>query len=169
MDREEDMSKQIVTHLWYDNEAEEAAKLYMSIFKDGKIHGTTRYPKSSEQVTGKKAGTVMTVDFEIMGQQFVALNGGPDFKVSEAVSFMIPCDDQKEIDYYWEALLAGGGEESVCGWLKDKFGVSWQVVPERLNEMLRDSNQAKVEAVTACFMQMKKLELAPLEEAFDAA
>ncbi len=163
------MTKQLVTHLWYDNEAEDAAKFYTSIFKDGKIGATTRYPKGHEEVTGKKAGTVMTVDFEIMGQQFVALNGGPDFKFNESVSFMIPCSDQTEIDYYWDKLLADGGEESVCGWLKDKFGVSWQVVPERLHEMLKDSNPKKVEAVTATFMQMKKLELAPLEEAYKAA
>lgn len=163
------MTKQLVTHLWYDNEAEEAAKFYTSIFKDSKIGATTPYPKGAEEVSGKKAGSVMTVDFEIMGQQFVALNGGPDFKFNESVSFMIPCSDQKEIDYYWDKLLAGGGEESVCGWLKDRFGVSWQVVPERLNEMLLDSNQKKVEAVTEAFMKMKKLEIAPLEEAFKAA
>jgi predicted 3-demethylubiquinone-9 3-methyltransferase (glyoxalase superfamily) len=160
--------RQLTPHLWFDNEAEEAAKFYTTVFTPSKILGTVRYPKAAEEVSGKPAGSVMTVDFEIDGQRFVALNGGPDFKFNESVSFMIPCADQKEIDYFWERLTEGG-KESVCGWLKDKFGLSWQVVPERLNEMMEDDNEAKVEAVTAAFMKMRKLDIAKLELAYKAA
>ena len=159
----------ITPHLWFDGKAEEAAKFYTGIFKDSKIISTVRYPKAAEEVSGQKAGSVMTVEFEIQGQRFVALNGGPDFKFSEAVSFEITCKDQKEIDYFWEKLIAGGGEESVCGWLKDKFGVSWQVTPERLNEMLESKDQQKVEAVTKAFLGMKKLDVRTIEEAYAAA
>jgi predicted 3-demethylubiquinone-9 3-methyltransferase (glyoxalase superfamily) len=159
---------QIIPHLWFDNEAEAAAKFYTSIFKNGKILTTVRYPQAAQEVSGKQPGSVMTVEFELMGQRFVALNGGPAFKFNESVSFMIPCADQKEVDYYWDHLTEGG-EESVCGWLKDKFGLSWQVVPDRLNEMMEDKDQAKVEAVTQAFLQMKKLDLATLEEAYKAA
>jgi len=160
--------RQLVPHLWFDNEAEEAAKFYTGIFKNSKILSTVRYPKAAEEASGKRAGSVMTVEFEIEGQRFVALNGGPEFKFSEAISFMIPCADQKEIDYYWERLTQGG-EESVCGWLKDKFGLSWQVVPEKLNDMMEDDNEAKVEAVTNSFLKMRKLDLAELEKAYKAA
>ena len=159
---------ELVPHLWFDDQAEDAANFYTGIFKDSKILNTVRYPKAAEQVSGKKAGSVMTVEFELNGQRFVALNGGPDFKFNESISFMIPCADQKDIDYYWERLTAGG-EESACGWLKDKYGLSWQVVPERLDEMLEDANQAKVEAVTNAFLQMKKLDLATLETAYAGA
>jgi predicted 3-demethylubiquinone-9 3-methyltransferase (glyoxalase superfamily) len=160
--------RQLTPHLWFDDQAEDAAKFYTEIFKNSKILATARYPKAAEEVSGKPAGSVMTVEFEIEGQRFVALNGGPDFKFNESVSFMIPCADQAEVDYFWERLT-DGGEESVCGWLKDRFGLSWQVVPERLNEMLEDKDQRKVEAVTASFMNMRKLDLATLEEAYKAA
>lgn len=158
----------LIPHLWFDDRAEEAPKFYTSVFKNSKILNTVRYPKAAEEVSGKKAGSVMTVEFEINGQRFVALNGGPEFTFSEAISFMIPCADQKEVDYYWQRLT-DGGEESVCGWLKDRFGLSWQVVPERLSEMLEDRDQAKVEAVTNAFLQMKKLDVATLERAYKAA
>jgi predicted 3-demethylubiquinone-9 3-methyltransferase (glyoxalase superfamily) len=154
--------------LWFDSQAEEAATFYTGIFKDSKILGTVRYPKAAEEAAGKKAGSVMFVEFELNGQRFVALNGGPEFRFNESVSFMIPCADQKEIDYYWQRLT-NGGEESMCGWLKDKFGLSWQVVPERLNDMMEDDDRNKVEAVTAAFLQMKKLDLATLEKAYEAA
>lgn len=160
--------RKIIPNLWFDNEAEEAAQHYVSIFKDARITKTTRYPEAATEVSGKPAGSVLTVEFEIEGQPFAALNGGPEFKFNEAVSFIIDCTDQAEVDYYWEKLTAGG-EESVCGWLKDKFGVSWQVVPARLNEMMDDPDQAKVEAVTAAFMPMKKLDLRVLEEAYARA
>jgi predicted 3-demethylubiquinone-9 3-methyltransferase (glyoxalase superfamily) len=158
--------RQLIPNLWFDDQAEEAARFYTSIFKDGKILGTTRYPKAAEDVSGKPAGSVMTVEFEISGQRFVALNGGPVFTFNESISFAIECADQAEIDYYWDGLIAGGGEESACGWLKDRFGLSWQVVPRRLNEMLESDDERKVEAVTASFLQMKKLDLATLEAAF---
>lgn len=158
--------EKIVPHLWFDSQAEEAAKFYTSIFEDGKIINTLRYPRAAEGVSGKPAGSVMTVEFEIMGQRFIALNGGPEFKFSEAISFLISCEDQKQIDYYWSKLTRGG-EESVCGWLKDRFGLSWQVSPKRLDEMLRDPDPARVEAVTAAFFGMKKIDLKALEQAYD--
>jgi len=158
----------LIPHLWFDDQAEEAAKFYTSVFKNSKILNTVRYPKAAEEVSGKKAGSVMTVEFEINGQRFIALNGGPEFTFNESISFMVPCADQQEVDYYWKRLTEGG-EESVCGWLKDRFGLSWQVVPRRLTEMLEDRDQAKVEAVTRAFMQMKKLDVATLEEAYRAA
>jgi predicted 3-demethylubiquinone-9 3-methyltransferase (glyoxalase superfamily) len=156
----------LVPNLWFDDQAEDAARLYTSVFKDGKILSTVRYPKAAEEVSGKPAGSVMTVEFEILGQRFVALNGGPLFKFNESVSFAIECEDQAEVDYYWDRLIAGGGEESACGWLKDRFGLSWQVVPRRLNEMLESGDERKVEAVTASLLQMKKLDLAALEQAY---
>jgi predicted 3-demethylubiquinone-9 3-methyltransferase (glyoxalase superfamily) len=161
--------RQLTPNLWFDNEAEEAAKFYTSIFENSRIHSIQRYPEAATEVSGKPAGSVLTVEFEIEGQRFVALNGGPEFKFNESVSFMIPCKDQREVDYFWSRLIDGGGEESMCGWLKDKFGLSWQVVPERLNEMMEDKDQKKVEAVTAAFLQMRKLDLATLEQAYKAA
>jgi predicted 3-demethylubiquinone-9 3-methyltransferase (glyoxalase superfamily) len=157
--------RQITVHLWFDNEAEDAARFYTGIFKDSRILSTTPYPAAAEEVSGKPAGSVMTVEFEIRGQRFVALNGGPEFTFNESISFMIPCADQREVDYYWE-LLTDGGEESACGWLKDRFGLSWQVVPERLNDMLADPDAKKVEAVTAAFLPMRKLQIDVLEEAY---
>ena len=161
--------RKIIPNLWFDNEAEEAANFYISVFKNGKINDITHYPESAVEVSGKPAGSVLTVDFEIDGNRFVALNGGPEFKFSEAVSFEIDCEDQAEVDYFWERLTSDGGEESMCGWLKDRFGLSWQVVPKRLNEMMSDKNPAKVEAVTAEFLKMRKLELEPLERAYASA
>ena len=161
--------REIIPNLWFDNKAEEAAKLYTSIFKDGRINYVSRYPEAATEVSGKPAGSVLTVEFEIEGNTFVALNGGPDFKFNESVSFIVECDDQDEIDYYWDRLTADGGEESQCGWLKDKFGVSWQITPRRLNEMIRDPNPAKVEAVTAAFLPMRKLDLATIERAYESA
>lgn len=160
---------QLRTYLWFDNEAEDAARFYTSVFKDGKIGDTTLYPEAATGPSGKKAGDVMVVEWEMLGQKFAGLNGGPDFKFSEAISFEIPCKDQAEVDYYWERLTADGGEESVCGWCKDKFGVSWQVTPSRLNEMLKDPDQKKVEAATAAFLQMRKLDLAAIEKAYSEA
>jgi predicted 3-demethylubiquinone-9 3-methyltransferase (glyoxalase superfamily) len=161
--------QKIVPNLWFDNEAEEAANYYVSIFKDARILDITRYPEAATEVSGKPAGSVLTVEFEINGQRFVGLNGGSDFKFSEAVSFAIECEDQAEVDYYWDSLTANGGEESMCGWLKDRFGVSWQVVPKALDEMMKDDNQAKVNAATAAFLQMRKLDLATIQKAFDEA
>jgi|SRR5579864_8370861 len=156
--------QKITPFLWFDTQAEEAATFYVSIFKDSKINSVVHYPEAAEAQAGKPAGSVMTVDFELNGQHFAALNGGPLFKFNESVSFVIDCADQTEVDYYWEKLTAGG-QESQCGWLKDKFGLSWQVVPRQLNELLSNPDQAKVEKVTAAFMQMKKFDIATLQKA----
>lgn len=157
----------ITPFLWFDNQAEEAANYYVATFKNAKINTTVRYPAAAENVASKPAGSVMTVDFELEGEQFTALNGGPvpGFEFSSATSFVVSCDTQEEIDHYWEKLSAVPEAEQ-CGWCKDKFGVTWQVVPKVLSEMLSDSDQAKVERVTACFMPMKKFNIAELEAAY---
>lgn len=160
--------QKITTHLWFDDQAEEAAKYYVETFKNSKILSTTPYPKSAEEVSGKLAGSVMTVEFELEGQNFVALNGGkvPGFEFSSATSFLISCKDQEEIDYFWERLSTVPEAEQ-CGWCKDKFGITWQVVPEVLSKMLSDPDQAKVERVTATFLPMKKFDVAALETAYE--
>jgi predicted 3-demethylubiquinone-9 3-methyltransferase (glyoxalase superfamily) len=158
-------TQKIAPCLWFNTEAEDAAKHYTSIFKNSKIVTTTHYGKEGFEVHGKKAGTVMVVEFELEGQRFIALNGGPQFKFDEAVSFQIYCDDQKEIDYFW-AKLSDGGQEGPCGWLKDKFGLSWQVTPSALIEMLQDSDSEKVGRVTKAFLQMKKFDIDKLKQAY---
>jgi len=152
----------ITSCLWFDREAEEAARFYCGIFPNSKITGTSYYP---EGVPGGRAGEVLAVSFELDGAPFTGLNGGPEFTFSEAISFEIPCRDQAEVDRYWDALLAGGGQESQCGWLKDRFGVSWQVVPTRLYELLNGEDRAVANRVAAAMMQMGKLDLAGLEAA----
>jgi predicted 3-demethylubiquinone-9 3-methyltransferase (glyoxalase superfamily) len=157
------MEKHVITPcLWFDKEAEDAAKFYVSIFKDSKINGTSRYGKEGYEIHGQKEGTVMTVDFNLNGQPFIGLNGGPQFKFTEAVSFTIPCDTQEEIDFYWEKLTAGG-EEGPCGWLKDKFGLSWQVVPTILPKLLKDPEKSG--RVMNAFMKMKKFDIEKLKNA----
>ncbi len=152
--------------LWFDTEAEEAANFYVSIFKDSRILSVNRYCNEGQETHGKQAGSVMAVEFEIEGQRFVGLNGGPQFKVDEAISFQVHCRDQGEIDYYW-SRLAEGGKEVACGWLKDKFGLSWQVVPSELLEMMSSGDVAKARRVTKAFMQMKKFDIAELRRAFE--
>ena len=153
--------------LWFDGQAEPAANFYTSVFKDSKIVSTSYYGEAGKEHHGQKAGSVMAVSFEIEGQSFTALNGGPIFKISEAISFQINCQTQEEIDYYWEKLREGGDPESqVCGWLKDKFGVSWQVVPAVLLEMLLDPDKAKSQRAMAAMMEMKKLDIAALKAAY---
>jgi predicted 3-demethylubiquinone-9 3-methyltransferase (glyoxalase superfamily) len=153
------MSKHKITpFLWYDKQAEEAANFYVSIFKNSKINAVARYPEGSPY----EAGTVMTVAFELEGQHFTAINGGPHFKLDEAISFVIDCDGQDEVDYYWERLLAGGGQESQCGWLKDKFGLSWQVTPKQLIELTTSSDKAQNNRVFAAMMKMRKIDVAEL-------
>ena len=159
---------EIYPMLWFDDEAEEAANFYTSIFKNSRVITTTHYPKAAEEASGQRAGSVMTVEFELDGERFVGLNGGPEFKFNESVSFVVECEDQAEIDYYW-GKLTDGGEESVCGWLKDRFGLSWQITPKVLEDMLKDPDEQKVEAVTATFMKMKKLEIEPLKRAYEEA
>lgn len=150
------MKNQITPCLWFDTQAEEAANFYTSIFKNSKIETISRYGKEGFEAHGMKEGTVLTVAFQINGQSFTALNGGPIFKFTEAVSFQVFCDTQEEIDNYWNKLT-DGGEESQCGWLKDKFGVSWQIVPSILPELMSDP--AKAGRVTNAFMQMRKFDI----------
>lgn len=152
------MTEQKITPcLWFDDQAEEAAKFYVSVFKNSKLGKTARYPKSTEKVSGKPAGSVMTVEFELEGQKFIGLNGGPIFKFSEAISFMISCKDQAEVDYFWQKL-SEGGQESVCGWLKDKSvrRLSWQVVPEALDGLLSGPDSEKSERAMARHAQDEK-------------
>jgi predicted 3-demethylubiquinone-9 3-methyltransferase (glyoxalase superfamily) len=158
--------KQITPCLWFDDRAEEAAKFYTGIFKNSKITQTARYGEAGREVHGRKPGSVMTVAFELDGNPFTALNGGPIFKFNEAISFQVECDTQEELDFYWNALSAGGDPEAQqCGWLKDKFGVSWQIVPTILAQLISDPDKAKSERATAAMMQMKKLDIAALKRA----
>lgn len=154
----------ITPMLWYDKEAEEAANFYCSVFKNSKVGHVSRYPGGEvSEKSGQPAGLVMTAEFEIDGQKFVALNGGPMFKFTEAISLVINCENQEEVDYYWEKLTADGGQESMCGWLKDKYGLSWQVTPTRLIELTKDSSKAP--KVMEAMLQMRKLDIAKLEAA----
>ena len=157
-------AKKITPCLWFDTQAEEAAKFYASVFKNAKIGKISRYGKEGFEVHGKQAGTVMTVEFEIEGQEFLALNGGPHFKFNEAVSFQVPCETQEEIDYFW-STLAKDGEEGRCGWLKDKFGLSWQVFPRALPEMLMDGNSETAQRVMRSMLQMRKIDIGALKRA----
>jgi predicted 3-demethylubiquinone-9 3-methyltransferase (glyoxalase superfamily) len=161
------MSK-ITPCLWFDDQAEEAATFYTGIFKNSKITQISRYADAGREIHGKPPGTVMTVAFELEGQTFTALNGGPVFKFNEAISLQVDCPTQEDLDYYWEKLSADGDPNAQqCGWLKDKFGLSWQVVPTPLFEMLSSGDAAKTERVTAAFMQMKKFDIAQLRRAFE--
>lgn len=153
--------------LWFDNNAEEAVQFYVSIFKNSKIGNVTYYGKEGHDIHKKKEGTVMTIDFEIEGQKFLALNGGPIFRFNEAISFQIYCETQDEVDYYWDKLTEGGDKNAqVCGWLKDKFGVSWQVVPNVLVKMLQDKDSKKTENVMRVMLQMQKLDINALTKAY---
>ena len=154
----------ILPCLWFDSEAEEAAKFYASIFKNAKIGKINRYGKEGFEVHGRKEGTVMTVEFEIEGQKFVALNGGPHFKFNEAVSFQIHCETQQEIDHFW-SKLAEGGKEQPCGWVKDKFGLCWQVIPNALPQMLMDDDSQKAQRVMKSMLQMSKIDMDALKRA----
>jgi predicted 3-demethylubiquinone-9 3-methyltransferase (glyoxalase superfamily) len=150
----------ITNCLWFDTQAEDAAKLYVSLFPNSKIKSVSRYP---EGLPGDRAGQVLTVEFELDGTPFTGLNGGPMYQLTEAVSFQISVEDQAELDHYWNGLIAGGGAESQCGWLKDRFGVSWQVAPRKMGEWM--SNPKTGAKVAAAFMPMKKLDIATLEAA----
>lgn len=158
-------AQKITPCLWFDTQAEEAAKFYVSIFENARIRRIARYPDAGQEIHGREAGSVMTVEFELEGQTFVALNGGPQFTFDEAVSFQVHCETQAEIDHFWDALTAGG-QEGPCGWLKDRFGLSWQVVPAALPRMLMDADAAKAQRVTEAFLQMKKFDIAALERAY---
>jgi len=157
----------ITPFLWFNHQAEDAARFYTSIFKNSKIGRILRYSEGVAKATGQPAGSVLTIEFEIEGQKFVALNGGPQFKFNESVSFVVNCETQEEVDYFWEKLTADGGEESACGWLTDKFGLSWQVVPTVLIDMLHDEDYEKSERVTNAMLQMKKIDIKTLKEAYE--
>ena len=158
--------QRITPFLWFNNQAEQAVRFYTSIFKNSKIGKIARYDEAGEKVAGRPAGSVMTVEFQLEGQKYVGLNGGPHFKFSEAVSFIVNCENQEEVDHFWSKLSAGG-EESRCGWLKDKFGLSWQVVPIVLIEMLADKDVAKAKRVTHALLQMDKIHIPTLKKAYD--
>ena len=150
--------------LWFDTQAEEAANFYVSVFKNSRIKQISRYGKAGREVHGKEAGSVMVVEFEIEGQTFTALNGGPHFKFTEAISFVVSCRTQQEVDYFWKKLSAGG-HEGQCGWLKDRFGVSWQIVPTVLGDLLSGEDTAKSERVMQALLQMVKLDIKKLKQA----
>ena len=158
--------QRIAPCLWFDDQAEEAAKFYTGIFQKSRILRISRYSKAGYEIHKRPEGSVMVVEFELAGQRFTALNGGPLFKFNEAVSLQVYCKDQKEIDYYWERLSAGGDPKAQqCGWLKDRYGLAWQVVPTGMEKMLKDHKSAKAQRVMAAVMQMKKFDIAALERA----
>ncbi len=158
--------QKIVPCLWFDSNAEEAANFYTGIFKNSKIVSIARYTKEGHEIHQREAGSVLTVEFEIEGQRYVALNGGPDFKFNEAISLQVLCQNQQEVDYYWEKLNEGGDPNAQqCGWLKDKFGVSWQVVPTVLQELLQHKDRQKAERAMKAMLQMKKFDIRKLEQA----
>lgn len=160
--------QKIVPCLWFDSEGEEAARFYVSIFPNSRIGKITHYGKAGQEVHGRPEGSVLTVEFELDGQTFTALNGGPIFRFNEAVSFQILCETQAEVDHYWNKLSAGGDPTSQqCGWLKDRFGLSWQVVPNAMIRMLSDPDTVKSQRAMAAMMNMKKLDIAELQRAFD--
>jgi len=152
--------------LWFDNQAEEAARFYTSVFKKSKIGTVTRYGESASKAAGRPKGSVMTVTFQLDGQEFMALNGGPIFKFSEAISLMVNCDTQEEIDYFWQKL-SEGGEPGPCGWLKDKFGLSWQIVPAVMGEWMKDKDVTRSERVMDALLKMKKLDIKALKQAYE--
>jgi predicted 3-demethylubiquinone-9 3-methyltransferase (glyoxalase superfamily) len=161
------ISQKISPCLWFDNQAEQAANFYISIFKNSKIIQISRYGDVGQEVHGRAPGSVMTVAFELDGQAFTALNGGPIFKFNEAISFQIYCDTQQEVDHYWDKLSAGGDPKAQqCGWLKDKYGLSWQVVPRILIDMITDPDSRKSERVFGAMLQMKKIDIEKLKKAY---
>ena len=155
--------QKITTFLWFDDDAEEAMKFYTSLFKNSRILSTSRYPEGSPG----KAGTLMTGTFQLEGQEFMALNAGPEFKFTEAISLFVNCETQQEVDDLWAKLTADGGEESQCGWLKDKFGLSWQISPKQLGEMLGDKDPAKAKRAMDAMLQMRKIDIKTIERARD--
>ena len=160
--------RKITPFLWFDNQAEEAVSFYTSIFENSKIVSITRYGEEGAAASGRPNGTVMTVAFQLDGQEFVALNGGPHFTFTEAISFIVNCESQQEVDYYWKTLSGGGDEKAQqCGWLKDKYGVSWQIVPTVLGELLNDPDPENSRRVMKAMLQMKKIDIAGLKQAYE--
>ena len=159
--------QKITPFLWFDSQAEEAANFYVSIFTNSKIVSVNRYGEEAAKASGRPKGSVMTIGFELDGQHFTALNGGPVFKFTEAISFVVHCETQEEVDYYWEKLTADGGQESMCGWLKDKFGLSWQIIPSKLGELLSDPDREKSNRAMQAMLKMRKIIIADLQKAYD--
>jgi len=160
--------QKITANLWFDTQAEEAVKYYCSIFNNSRIIKTSYFGSEGHEIHKMPEGSVMVVEYELEGIQFLALNGGPVFKLNEAVSFVINCNDQAEVDYYWNKLTVGGNEiDQQCGWLKDKFGVSWQVIPAILGDMMADKDRQKASRVMKALLQMKKIDIAALQKAYD--
>jgi predicted 3-demethylubiquinone-9 3-methyltransferase (glyoxalase superfamily) len=159
--------QKIVPNLWFDDQAEQAVKFYTSVFKNTSIGRITRYGEAGYEIHGQAAGTIMTVEFQIEGQDFLALNGGPHFTFNEAISFIVNCETQAEVDHYWEQLSEGGDPDAQqCGWLKDKFGVSWQIVPTIVDEMLNDPDTERSERVMQAILPMKKIDIETLKQAY---
>jgi predicted 3-demethylubiquinone-9 3-methyltransferase (glyoxalase superfamily) len=160
--------EKIIPCLWFDSEAEEAVRFYTGIFKNSKVGNISRYGEAGREIHGKPAGTVLTIEFELNGQPFTALNGGPVFKFTEAISFQVDCESQEEIDYYWGRLSEGGDKKAQqCGWLKDRYGVSWQIVPTILVEMLQDKDGARANRVMQAMLGMTKIDIQGLQRAYD--
>jgi predicted 3-demethylubiquinone-9 3-methyltransferase (glyoxalase superfamily) len=157
------VQQEIVPNLWFDTEAEEAAEFYCSIFPNSNILKVSRFPEGGP----REAGMVMTVDFELNGNRFTGINGGPEFKFDEAVSFLITCEGQDEVDHYWEKLTADGGQESMCGWVMDKYGVSWQVIPAGMEELFDDADPERAQRAMEAMLEMRKLDIAALQAAAD--
>jgi predicted 3-demethylubiquinone-9 3-methyltransferase (glyoxalase superfamily) len=157
--------QKIVTSLWFNDQAKEAVDFYVSLFEDARITNVSYVTESVAQMGGNRVGDISAVDFELNGQNFMAINGGPMFTLSEAISILVNCKTQEEIDHLWE-VLSEGGEETACGWLKDKYGLSWQIVPDTLDDMMRDSDPVKADRVAACMLNMVKLNIGELEKAY---
>lgn len=155
--------QKITTFLWFDDQAEEAVNFYTSLFQDAKVLEVSRYGEAGPG----PAGEVMVINFQLAGQEFIALNGGPQFKFNEAISLVVNCESQAEVDRLWEELTADGGEESMCGWLKDKYGLSWQIVPTALGKLASDSDPVKAQRVIQAMLQMRKLDIAELQKAYE--
>ena len=160
--------QKITTFLWFNNNAEEAVKFYTSIFKNSKIVRISYYPEAAAKASGRRSRSVMTISFKLRGQDFIALNGGPNFKFTEAISLMVHCDTQAELDRYWKKLTAGGGKEIECGWLKDKYGLFWQIVPKFIIQLISDKDRAKADRVMQVVMSSVKLDFKKLKAAADA-
>ena len=158
--------QKITPFLWFDNNAEEAVNFYVSLFKNSKVGKVTRYNEASSKAAGRPEGSVMTMEFQLEGQNFSAINAGPHFKFTEAISFVVDCETQEEVDYFWGKLTADGGQESQCAWLKDKYGLSWQIVPRVLIEMIGDKDPQKAQRVMEAMLQMKKIDIATLKKAY---
>jgi predicted 3-demethylubiquinone-9 3-methyltransferase (glyoxalase superfamily) len=163
------MQTGLIPNLWFDKNAKEAAEFYVSVFPDSKIEKVRLYPDAGQEVTGGTPGEVLSVDFTVNGQPMIGINGGPLFKPNEAVSLMVLCDTQEEVDEYWEKMTADGGEESMCGWLKDKYGFSWQITPKGIDDYVAADGSEGAKRAMECMLKMKKLDIAEIKKAYDGS